>query len=177
MDHKNLTYFRQPQSLNHQQARWLIDLADFDLKMIHVPGKLLAGPDALSRRPDLLPSEDANNDSVTLLSPSLFINIIDTTLSHRIESASAGDPLVLQALQAMHEDISLPFHSHLADWQVEAGILTYKGRAYVPADDSLQRTILEHCHDHESAGHPAFLKTWQLVAAEFWWPGLASFVR
>ena len=48
-DHKNLTYFRQPQALNHRQARWLIDLADFDLKMIHVPGKLLAGPDALSR--------------------------------------------------------------------------------------------------------------------------------
>jgi hypothetical protein len=48
MDHKNLMYFCQFQALNHRQARWLIDLADFDLKMIHVPGKLLAGPDALS---------------------------------------------------------------------------------------------------------------------------------
>ena len=47
-DHKNLTYFRQPQVLNRQQACWLVDLANFDLKMIHVPGKLLAGPDALS---------------------------------------------------------------------------------------------------------------------------------
>ena len=176
-DHKNLTYFRQPQSLNRQQAQWLIDLANFDLKMIHVPGKLLAGPDALSHRPDLLPSEDADNDGVTLLSPSLFVNIIDTALSQCIESASAGDPLVLQALQSMHEDIPLPFHSCLADWQVKARILTYKGHVYVPADDSLQHTILEHCHDHESAGHPSFLKTRQLVAAEFWWPGLASFVR
>ena len=175
-DHKNLTYFRQPQSLNRRQARWLIDLADFDLKMIHVPGKLLAGPDALSRRPDLLPSEDADNDGVTLLPPSLFVNMIDTALSQRIESASAGDPLVLQALQSMHEDIPLPFCSRFADWQVEAGILTYKGRVYVPTDDSLWCTILERCHDHESAGHPAFLKTRQLVAAEFWWPGLASFV-
>ena len=117
-DHKNLTYFRQPQSLNHRQAQWLIDLADFDLKMIHVPGKLLAGPDALSRRPDLLPSEDADNDGVTLLAPSLFVNIIDTALSQCIESASAGDPLVLQALQSMHEDISLPFRSCLAVLQL-----------------------------------------------------------
>ena len=98
-------------------------------------------------------------------------------LSQRIESASAGDPLVLQVLQSMHEDIPLPFRSRLADWQVEAGILTYKGRVYVPADDSLRCAILERCHDHESAGHPGFLKTHQLVAAEFWWPGLASFVR
>ena len=96
---------------------------------------------------------------------------------HYDASASAGDPLVLQVLQSMHEDIPLPFHSRLADWQVEAGILTYKGHIYVPADDSLRHTILEHCHDHESAGHPGFLKTHQLVAAEFWWPGLASFVR
>ena len=77
----------------------------------------------------------------------------------------------------MHKDIPLPFRSRLADWQVEAGILTYKGHVYVPVDDSLRRTILEQCHDHESAGHPDFLKTRQLVAAEFWWPGLASFVR
>ena len=145
--------------------------------MIHVPGKLLAGPDALSRRPDLLPSGNADNNGVTLLPPSLFVNIIDTALSQRIESASAGDPLVLQALQSMHEDIPLPFHSRLADWQIEAGILTYKGHVYVPADDSLRRTILERCHDHESAGHPGFLKTRQLVTVEFWWLGLASFVR
>ena len=105
--------------------------------MIHVPGKLLAGPDALSRRPDLLPSDDTDNDNVTLLPPSLFVNLIDTALSQHIELASAGDPLVLQVLQSMHEDISLPFRSRLADWQVEAGILTYKGRIYVPADDSL----------------------------------------
>ena len=123
--------------LNRRQARWLINLADFDFKMIHVPGKLLAGPDALSRRPDLLPSDDTDNDNVTLLPPSLFVNLIDTALSQCIESASAGDPLVLQALQSMHEDIPLSFRCRLADWQVEAGILTYKGRIYVPTNDSL----------------------------------------
>ena len=77
----------------------------------------------------------------------------------------------------MHEDIPLLFRSRLADWQVKAGILTYKGRIYVPANDSLRHTILECCHNHVLAGHPGFLKTRQLVAAEFWWPGLASFVR
>ena len=142
-DHKNLTYFCQPQALNRWQACWLIDLADFDFKMIHVPGKLLAGPDTLSCQPDLLPSNDTDNNGVTLLPPSLFINLIDTALSQRIELASASDPLVLQVLQSMHEDIPLPFCSHLANWQVEAGILTYKGRIYVPADDSLCCAILE----------------------------------
>ena len=127
--------------------------------MVHVPGKLLAGPDALSRRPDLLPQSNDDNDGVTLLPPSLFVNVIDVALSHRIQSASAGDPLVLQALQSMNDDIPLPFHSCLSDWQVEAGILTYQGRVYVPNDDSPCHTILQRCHDHESAGHPGYLKT------------------
>ena len=97
-DHKNLTYFRKPQALNHHQARWLLDLADFDLTMIHVPGSQLAGPDALSRCPDLLPSITPENKGVTLLPPSLFINLIDTSLSHHIQSSSTSDPLVLQVL-------------------------------------------------------------------------------
>ena len=52
-DHKNLTYFCEAQSLNWRQACWLLDLADFNLKMVHVPGKLLVAPDALSRWPNL----------------------------------------------------------------------------------------------------------------------------
>ena len=131
-DHKNLTYFHSPQNIKHQQACWLIDLANFNLKMIHVPGKLLAGPDALSHCHDLLPNSDDDNDGVTLLPPSLFVNVIDVALSHRIESASASDPLVLQALQSMNDNIPLPFHSRLSDWQVKAGILTYQGRVMSP---------------------------------------------
>ena len=175
-DHKNLTYFRKPQALNRRQACWLLDLADFDLTIIHVPGSHLAGPDALSRHPDLLPSTTLENEGVTLLSPSLFVNLIDTSLSHRIQSSSTSDPLVLQALQSMDGSIPPAFHSHLSDWQYTKGILTYKGCVYIPPDPFLRLAILIRCHDHETAGHPGYLKTCQLVASEFWWPGLASFI-
>ena len=76
-------------------------------------------------------------------------------------------------------DGSIPpaFCSCLSDWQYTEGILTYKGCVYIPPDPSLRQTILLHCHDHETAGHPGYLKTRQLVTSEFWWPGLASFVH
>ena len=141
-DHKNLAYFHQPQALNHQQACWLLNLTDFNLKMIHVPRKLLARPDALSRRPNLLPSDDTNNDGVTLLPLSLFVNLIDTALSQCIESTSAGDPLILQVLQSIHEDIPLPFRSRLADWQVELEMLTYKGHVYCTSPLMIPSAIL-----------------------------------
>ena len=171
-----MTYFRPAQNLNRRQARWLLDLADFDLKIIHVPGRLLARPDALSRRPDLHPDE-SDNSSTVLPPDSLFVNLIDAKLHERISDSSKSDPLVLQHLQTSLEDIPAAFRSCLSDWKFNDRVLTYKGRVYVPPEDSLRRSILTRCHDHETAGHPGYLKTRQLVASEVWWPGLAQFVR
>ena len=144
--------------------------------MIHIPGSQLAGHDALSCCPNLLPSTIPENEGVTLLLPSLFVNLINTSLSYRVQSSSASDSLVLQALQSMDRSIPPTFHSHLSNWQYAEGILTYKGYVYIPSNPPLQKAILVCCHNHKMAGHPGYLKTCQLVASKFWWPGLASFV-
>ena len=144
--------------------------------MIHVPGFQLIGPNVLSHRPDLLPPTTPENEDVTLLPPFLFVNLIDTSLSHHIQSSSASDPLVLQVLQSMDRSIPPAFCSCLSDWQYTEGILIYKGCVYILPNPSLQQAILARCHDHETAGHLGYLKTCQLVASEFWWPGLASFI-
>ena len=176
-DHKNLTYFRQPQNLNQRQARWLLDLSDFDLQLHHVPGKDLAGPDALSCPPDHTPADDTDNDNVTLLPQSLFVGLIDASLSGKIAASSDSDPIVLTALSAIESDMPLPFKSKLVDWAYKGGILTYKDCVYVPEKSDLCRLAVAKHHDHPTAGHPGVLKTLQLVSTEFWWPGLASFVR
>ena len=56
MDHKNLTYFRQPRNLNQRQVWWLLNLSKFDLAFKHIPGKDLCAPDALSQHPDHIPT-------------------------------------------------------------------------------------------------------------------------
>ena len=98
-DHKNLFYVKEARKLNWQQAHWLLDLADFNLKLIHVPSAQLNAPGALSQQPDLIPKIDDDNEGVTLFLPSLFVNLILTTLNDKIVTSSQKDPLVLQALQ------------------------------------------------------------------------------
>ena len=176
-DHKNLTYFRQPQNLNQRQARWLLDLSDFDLELHHVPRKDLASPDALSHRPDHSPDDDNDNEHVTLLPQSLFINLIDTSLARKIAASSDSDPVVLTALSAIDGEMPLPFRSQLSDWTYKEGILSYKNWVYVPEQLELHCAAVQKHHDHPSASHPSVLKTRQLVTTEFWWPGLATFVR
>ena len=62
-NHKNLLYFKEPCKLNRRQARWMLDISDYNLKLIHIPGKELAGPDTLSRRPNLIPKDNSDNDT------------------------------------------------------------------------------------------------------------------
>ena len=92
-NHKNLLYFKEPHKLNRRQARWMLDISNYDLKLIHVPGKELAGPDALPWRPDLIPKENIDNDQLTLLPESLFINTIDLAIANKIAKSSEKDQL------------------------------------------------------------------------------------
>ena len=95
----------------------------------------------------------------------------------KLRSSSASDLLVLDALHALPGAIPAAFRSCLSDWHYDAGILTYQGRIYVPADAALRHSDVARHHDHPTAGHPSVLKTRQLVASEFWWSGLASYVH
>jgi hypothetical protein len=47
-DHANLQYFCEPQKLNRRQARWLIQLQDYDYTLHHIPGKANSKADLLS---------------------------------------------------------------------------------------------------------------------------------
>ena len=51
-DHKNLQYFMTSQKLNRHQARWSLELAEFDFTLLHKPGNSMICADVLSRRPD-----------------------------------------------------------------------------------------------------------------------------
>ena len=48
-DHSNLTYYREPQKLTRRQARWFLELQEYDFKLIHHSGTLNAKADILSR--------------------------------------------------------------------------------------------------------------------------------
>src|SRR5271168_3267205 len=69
----------------------------------------------------------------------------------------------------------------LKDWRVETidgnNVLYYKEKAYVPKDQTLRQDILRMFHDHETAGHPGELATYNSVQQHYWWPGLRTFVK
>jgi hypothetical protein len=86
VDHDNLTYFRDPQCLNRQQAHWLMYVSRFELQIIHQSAKkeklahsIMFIPDTLSHG-SRINTEDDNNDQI-VLPKEMFINklIIEDT--------------------------------------------------------------------------------------------------
>uniref|UniRef100_A0A0W0FDK0 RNA-directed DNA polymerase n=1 Tax=Moniliophthora roreri TaxID=221103 RepID=A0A0W0FDK0_MONRR len=66
-DHKNLTYFQTAQKLNRRQARWSLFLSEFDLGLVHIPGKSITQADALSRWSNEQDDVDSDNEDIIVL--------------------------------------------------------------------------------------------------------------
>ena len=126
----------------------MLDLSDFNLKLIYVSGKDLSSPDALSWHPDYIPKFDNNSKGVTLLPQFLFVNLINTKLSAKIPKSPEKDPLVLNTLQALEWEVLTQFQSSLPNWSYEARILAYQRQVYVPDKDNLCKELLIRFHDH-----------------------------
>jgi len=169
-DHQNLTSHKEAKKLNRRQAHWFLFLSEYDIKLVHTPGKKMIQSDALSRRPDHCPEEDNDNKDMILLPENLFINLIDVDLQQRIAEVTSMDKDTETALLLL-----LNGHN-TDDWTLEKfedrNILFYQGRNYIPLDKELRQNILKTFHDHETAGHPGELQTYNAVQQHYWWPGL-----
>jgi len=93
------------------------------------------------------------------------------SLAADVNRRIVGIPMVgLPDLPRQAEDSS-------KEWKVTAGALTYEGRIYVPADDTLHSQVISLFHDNPESGHFGTLKTAELVSRDFYWPAMDATVR
>ena len=184
-DHKNLEYFRTAKKLNRRQARWSLYLARFDFVLIHRPGKSMGKPDALSRRSDH-GTGAADNSNVTLLTPGLFaIRALEGLEVFGEERDILRDIRRSVRDEVPEESISKAVKElkagktrtvKTAEWTLFDGILSFRGKTYVPDYLDLRRRIVSLCHDTRVAGHAGRWKTLELVSRDYWWPQMSRYI-
>ena len=128
--------------LNRRQARWSLYLSEFDVKLVHTPGSKMVQSDTLSRRPDLCPDEDNDNEDIIMLPDNMFLNLINVDLQEKIAMSNDLDGNEAEALKLLLENAPTPMAAGLEDWTIEQmkgqNISFYKGKNYIPRNTELR---------------------------------------
>ena len=196
-DHKNLEYFATTKLLTRRQARWSEFLSSFHYKVLYRPGRLGGKPDILTRRSDVYPKRGegayalANPQNLQqLFKDGQLLELLRATYILQPESISASAivqmrPTIYKVDSLLADILTELTSDEFAKTQLEpsppwsrspSGLLLFNLRVYVPEGHDLRLRILQLKHDHETAGHPGFRKTLDLVKREFYWPGLRNYV-
>jgi len=112
-DHQNLAAHKGAKKPNRQHAQWFLFLSEYDIKLVHTPGKNMIQSDALSQWPDHCPEEHNDNEDMILLPENLFINLINIDLQRQIAEVDSMDKDAELALLLL-------LNGHIADdWTME----------------------------------------------------------
>ncbi|KAF8663356.1 hypothetical protein AX14_006995, partial [Amanita brunnescens Koide BX004] len=177
-DHQNLTYFQKPQNLNRRQARWILDLQEYNFTIKHRSGKSNTKADLLSRRADY-PRGENDNQGVTLLKPEHFRNV-----KIRLSEDAADWIYLMDEIKKTHrrfydKQVDRAIRARDPDWKKDDhyNVWSWKERIYVPLVPKLREWAVGHGHHHMMAGHPGVAKTLELITREFWWPNMKKDVE
>ena len=177
-DHQNLTFFRKPQNLNRRQARWILDLQEYNFKITHRSGKSNTKADLWSQWADYPKGENDNQD-IILLKEELFQNI-----EIRLDKTSYELLLVWDEITKTHKRFydkqvskGIKEKDPNYKWDLDMRTWCWKGRNYVPINVKLREQIITWDHLNPMAGHPGVAKTLELVTRKYWWPRMKEDIK
>jgi hypothetical protein len=153
-DHESLKYLMTMKTLTPRLARWIDAIAEFDIDIQYLPGKLNKVADALSRRQIY---------EITVLNP-------DT--HRRIKTALTSDDYAMGIKENLGEADQPP---HEKKFRLIEDLLYFEDKLYIP--NSLRSEWIQNQHDAPLAGHPGYLKTFDLVNRNFYWPKMYKDIK
>lgn len=163
-DHESLKYLDTKNDLSGRQIRWMEKLSEYNYTIVYKKGALNVVPDALSRRPDY-------------------------HLAATVSSATVGDDLLSQCLEAVESDKyfgsiyerakSISSDDDPYDYRVEDGLLYlgHRKRICIPDLPSVKTSLLREAHDSVLSGHFGVEKTYTRLAALCYWPNMRKSVQ
>ena len=171
-DHRNLLYQKKPEKMSQRLVRWSIFLSEFNFKIVYRSGSSNGKPDALSRRPDYIPSSDDSSSETPffVLRPENFVVTVLTNsdLSNKILNECKDDIFYHNICEYL-ENKKLPIpHPNIDKFSLSNSFLLFDNKLYVPP--KCRPFVLNVCHDSPSSGHFGIKKTLNLLNRYFWWP-------
>ncbi|KAI0992817.1 hypothetical protein K3495_g15367, partial [Podosphaera aphanis] len=189
--------------LTRRQVRWSEFLSEFDFRISYRPGKLNKKPDALTRRSQDLPENEADerllHQNQILLKPELFVassssnpdtevQLCPTSIQEAVEMETSTqkisrlleegyktDQFWLRIMKEMTKASGIPHSKEisLSECNIDGGRLFFRDRLYVP-DNDLRILLLQSAHDSCESGHPGKNKLFEVLSRDWWWPNISQ---
>ena len=165
------------QKLNWRQARWALYLSRFDFTLKHVPGTRIGKADGLSRRPDWKVGVDKDNENQIIIKDNwlhrleeVIIEGPEIEIIEKIKKARSKDKKVVRIVEEIKKAGVKLIQGE--QWRIEEELVLREGKVYVLKDEELRAEIIWLHHDVPMARHREKWKIVELVARNYWWPGV-----
>jgi hypothetical protein len=153
-NHCGLRYLFDQPKLKARQARWMALLSEFDFEIKHIKGKENRVVDALSR-------------SMKVIHLAM-VSTCETDVRERVKSAQETYALFETEKSYLEQE---PTGMKYKGYQMlNDGLLTYKGRWYIPNCDNLKRFMMDELHKIPYTSYPGYQKMITTTRKLFYWP-------
>jgi hypothetical protein len=141
-DHSGLRYLFDQPKLNVKQAIWMALLSEFDFEIKHIKGNENRVVDSLSR-------------SMKVIHLAV-VRTYETDIKERVKSVQETYAFFNTVKSYLEQE---PIGMKYEGYQLlNDGLLTYKGRLYIPNFDDLKRFIMDELHKGPYISHPGYHK-------------------
>jgi transposase InsO family protein len=151
--------------------RWAVQLSMYEYEIKHVPGKLNAAADAMSRLP--LP-EVTTVEEIYSMSESL----LPLVSKEHVKEKTQSDVILKQVLDFVQTQFpkAIPnnlvdFHRNKKDLSSEDGCLYYRDRLVIPF--CLREVVLNQLHTN----HDGIVRMKMVARSSVWWPRIDSCIE
>lgn len=171
-DHASLKWLNKMKDPTGRLARWSVKLNQFDFEIIHRKGKFNVVPDALSRSPVEVPTQETE-----------YLDAVETEQEHCIPL-----DIDLSAVDAYYESLRERITrapDAYPQWMVRDNYIFKLIPTRVPVTTNVsewkllvpkpqRQKILQTCHSDPKAAHLGFSKTLSRVLLTYYWPKMRT---
>ena len=118
------------------------------------------------------PNEHLAAEEIDTEPSCVHIETEGSDIMDRVCSCSDRDESVMHALK----ELGLGANLWGDEWEEHEGLVLFRGKVYVPLDAQLRHDIVEAHHNTPVTGHSGRWKTTELVARNYWWPGMGRYI-
>lgn len=162
-DQQSLKYMMSQRLVEGIQHKLLLKLMEYDYTIEYKSGKENLVADALSRSPNLKGEEAESCQVIAVVVPEWVQDIkksYETDIqAHKILNmiGTTADPD--------------------GNYQLESGLLKYKGRLYVGESTDIKHQLLTVYHSSAFGGHSGIRATYHRIKKLFYWPGMKKSIE